>query len=179
MRIHNWEDYLAAQVVAEFERRFNAKVEVVTFSDEEEALEQLSRSGTPFDLVVLSGSAVRRLREASQTCAEIDRVRERLLAGYLESTEIRERLVSGKLSAAKNAAAVPFMDKELLANPAVYPPDEIAARLETLFERGASAERDARRKFVGDIWITLAAKKNTLARKRSRTARLLQPDGTD
>lgn len=326
LRIYNWEDYLAPQVVAEFERRFSAKVEVVTFSDEEEALEHLSRAGAPFDLVVISGSAVRRAREASQLAeidrakvqnlknidksfrmpfydtqakfhvpylwgttgivvnrtrvkeavkgwevlwnqglkgkiamlnspeevvgaalkslgysmnavetAQLERARERLLAqkpllaGYLESTEIRDRLVSGKLwaaqiysgdamaaleknadlayiipnqgaarwvdnlvipadarnrelalafmnfilepeigalnasemgSASPNAAAEPFMDKELLANPAVYPPDEIAARLETLFERGASAERDARRKFVGDVWIKLAAQKN-------------------
>ena len=325
LRIHNWEDYLAPQVVAEFERRFNAKIEVVTFSDEEEALEHLSRAGAPFDLMVLSGSAVRRAREASLLgeidplkipnlknvdkafrmpfydtqakshvpylwgttgivvnrtrikepgkgwevlwdqglkgkiamlnspeevvgaalksmgysmnsveTAQLERARERLLAqkpllaGYLESTEIRDRLVSGKLwaaqiysgdamaaiekntelayiiptqgaarwvdnlvipanarnrdlalafmnfilepeigalnasemgSASPNAAAVPFMDKELLANPAVYPPDEIAARLETLSERGASAERDARRNFVGDVWAQLTAKK--------------------
>ena len=326
LRIHNWEDYLAPEVVSEFERRFAAKVEIVTFADEEEAVEQLGGTGVPFDLVILSGNAVRRALESSLLAeidrdqvrnlknidkpfrmpfydtqakfhvpylwgttgivvnrarikeagkgweilwdqglkgkiamlnspeevfgaaltslgysmnsvepAQLERVREHLLvqkpllAGYLESTEIRDRLVSGKLwaaqiysgdamaaieknadlayiippqgaarwvdnlvipanarnrdlalafmnlilepeigalnasemgSASPNAAAVPFMDKDLLANPAVYPPDEIAARLETLFERGASAERDARRHFVGDVWAKLTAKNN-------------------
>ena len=323
LRIYNWDDYLAPGLVAEFERRSSAKVEVVTFSDEEEALEKLGGAGVPFDLMVLSGNAVRRAREASLLAeidplkvpnlknvdksfrmpfydtrakyhvpylwgttgivvnrarvketgrgwellwspglkgkiamlnspeevvgaalkslgysmnsvetAQLERAREHLLkqkpllAGYLGSTEIRDRLVSGKLwaaqiysgdalaaidknpdlvyfiptqgaarwvdnlvipakarsrelalafmdfildpkigaqnasemgSASPNAAAVPLMDKELLANPAIYPPGEVAARLEPLFERGASRERDDRRAFVAAIWEKLAA----------------------
>lgn len=324
LRIHNWEDYLDPGVIAEFERRNDAKVEVVAFADEEEALEQLGGPGTPFDLVVLSGSAVRRAREASRLAQidptaipnlknvaapfrspfydaqaryhvpylwgttavifnrtrvkdpgrgwellwqpglkgkvamlnspeevvgaalkslgyslnsvdpqELNKARELLLsqkpllAGYLESTEIRDRMASGKLwaaqiysgdamaaieknpdleyfipsqgaarwvdnlvipanarnrplalafmnfildgehgaananglsSASPNQTARERTDKALLDNPGIYPPEEVSKRLEPLFERGASAERDARRAFLKGLWEQLAQK---------------------
>jgi hypothetical protein len=51
------------------------------------------------------------------------------------------------------------MDKELIANPAICPPGDVAARLEPLFERGASLERDARRSSVAALREKLAAQK--------------------
>lgn len=74
LRVHNWEDYLAPGVVAEFERRHKARVELVTFDDEEGALAHLGGTGAPFDIVVLSGNVVRRAREAG-LLAEIDPVK--------------------------------------------------------------------------------------------------------
>ncbi|HXG90791.1 MAG TPA: extracellular solute-binding protein [Blastocatellia bacterium] len=63
LNIYIWSDYLPEEVIAEFEHRFDAKVNVEFFDSDEALLSKLQAGGASYDIVVPSNSIVTILRE--------------------------------------------------------------------------------------------------------------------
>lgn len=64
LRILNWADYTAPQVIESFQRETGTEVEVTTFATNEEAFERLRAEPGRFDLVVPDDHMIKRLAEA-------------------------------------------------------------------------------------------------------------------
>lgn len=59
LRILNWEDYLSLEIVAEFEKLHNVKVDIFYYEHDEERDELLAtRNGTGYDLVLVDGQSI-------------------------------------------------------------------------------------------------------------------------
>jgi spermidine/putrescine transport system substrate-binding protein/spermidine/putrescine transport system permease protein len=63
LNIFIWSNYLPENVVAEFERRFNAKVNIELYDSNEALLAKLQSGGASYDLIVPADYMVRVLRE--------------------------------------------------------------------------------------------------------------------
>lgn len=74
LNIYIWSNYLPDNVIAEFEQRFNAKVNVELYDSNEALLAKLQSGGASFDLIVPSDYMVSVLREQGYL-EEIDRDR--------------------------------------------------------------------------------------------------------
>lgn len=59
LRILNWEDYLSEEIVAEFEKLHNIKIEIFYYEHDEERDELLAtRNGAGYDLIVVDGQSI-------------------------------------------------------------------------------------------------------------------------
>ena len=74
LNIYIWSNYLPESVIAEFERRYNAKVNVELYDSNEALLARLQSGGVSYDIIVPSDYMVTVLR-AQDLLEEIDRDR--------------------------------------------------------------------------------------------------------
>lgn len=59
LKIFNWEDYLSEEVVAEFEKRYQVKIDVYYYEHDEERDEIMAtRNGAGYDLLLVGGQSI-------------------------------------------------------------------------------------------------------------------------
>jgi spermidine/putrescine-binding protein len=61
LTFHNWEDFIGAETIAEFERETGIKVDLITFDDDEEIIGAMQSGSFEGDLVVVSESLAREM----------------------------------------------------------------------------------------------------------------------
>ncbi|MDD5111344.1 MAG: spermidine/putrescine ABC transporter substrate-binding protein [Candidatus Altiarchaeota archaeon] len=71
LEVYNWEDYIDPEAVADFEKEFNVKVHITTFSDEEEMYASVQSDPGRYDIVVLTGELADYMAQ-SKLIAELD-----------------------------------------------------------------------------------------------------------
>ena len=70
---------------------------------------------------------------------------------FLLQPEIGARLVNGTSYASANLAARQFIRPEILADPAIYPPDEVVARCELIEDLGDTTT------LLDELWTEIKA----------------------
>lgn len=58
LNLYNWNDYIAPETIARFEKEFNAKVVQTYFSDNDEMLAKLAAGATGYDIIVPTSNAM-------------------------------------------------------------------------------------------------------------------------
>ena len=71
LNVYNWEDYFGETTLSDFEKKFGVKVNLETFSDEEELLGSLQSNPGKYDVIITSGDNIRECKEM-RLLAEID-----------------------------------------------------------------------------------------------------------
>lgn len=102
IRMYNWNDYIAPQVLVDFEKKTGIRVDYSTFSSAEE-LDEAMASNQPFDIIVPSNDLLPNLiRNGKLT--PLDKTK-------LVNSKHLDRQLLGKLSAfdPKNRYAIPYL----------------------------------------------------------------------
>lgn len=111
IRVYNWNDYIAPEVLGDFERDTGIRVEYHTFSTAEE-LNQALRAGAAIDVAVPSHNHLAQLNG------------ERLL-----QPQVAARITSATLYPSGNVAAAALLAPELRSQPGFYPDQATKRRL--------------------------------------------------
>ncbi len=71
LNVYNWEDYFGETTLSDFEKKFGVKVNLETFSDEEELIASLRSNPGKYDVIITSGDNIRECKEM-RLLTEID-----------------------------------------------------------------------------------------------------------